>query len=83
MSFVTRPPHAIRRPLSGTDMTGQSRDDGDQRPPRALVCVLTFDNMLHFDRFDRDEGIGSQMYITSRFLEGGGGGGGGRSASSA
>ena len=52
-------------------MTGQSRDDGDQRPPRALVCVLTFDNMLHFDRFDRDEGIGSQMYITSRFLEGG------------
>ena len=52
-------------------MTGQSRDDGDQRPPRALVCVLTFDNMLYFDRFDRDEGIGSQMYITSRFLEGG------------
>ena len=52
-------------------MTGQSRDKGDQRPPRALVCVLTFDNMLHFDRFDRDEGIGSQMYITSRFLEGG------------
>ena len=52
-------------------MTGQSRDNGDQRPPRALVCVLTFDNMLYFDRFDRDEGIGSQMYITSRFLEGG------------
>ena len=37
-------------------MTGQSRDNGDpQRPPRALVCVLTFDNMLYFDR---DEGIG-------------------------
>ena len=52
-------------------MTGQSRDNGDQRPPRALVCVLIFDNMIYFDRFDRDEGIGSQMYITSRFLEGG------------
>ena len=50
-------------------MTGQSRDNGDQRPPRALVCVLTFDNMFYFDPFDRDEGIGSQMYITSRFFE--------------
>ena len=28
-------------------MTGQSRDNGDQRPPRALVSVLTFDNMIY------------------------------------
>ena len=56
-------------------MTGQSRDNGDQRPPRALVCVLTFENVIYFDRFDRDGGIGSQMYITSRFWRGGGGGG--------
>ena len=48
-------------------MTGQSQDNGDQRPPRALVCVLTFDNMLYFDRFDRDGGIVSLTYITSGF----------------
>ena len=51
MSFVTQPPHAIRRPELGTD---RWQDNGDQCPPRALVCVLTFDNMIFFDRFDRD-----------------------------
>ena len=51
-------------------MVGQSKDSDGQQLPRASSKTSSADNIICFDLCDRDGGIVSLTYITSRFLEG-------------
>ena len=51
-------------------MAGPAKDSDGQQLPLASSKTFSADNIICFDLCDRNGGIVSLTYITSRFLEG-------------